>query len=213
MDHKILCTLGYMIVVSLKPSLHPTPLKGSLFYRTLLWHTREDQYFNIQLKLPQYWKWVVIVVCLVRSKLLIVPWTSGVYVCTTSCSCMYSPPLRPREYIQLPSVVQIQYTLDIHGTTTTCMLYISATKIYRPPASQTNLLDTYVHVYNKNLAIAQSVHISHKLQLSYTSYNLTRNVNKVILSCCALTACMRHTIFVPICGLLTPGTHIKMRNY
>ncbi len=28
------------------------PLKGSLFYRTLLWHTREYQYFNIQSKLP-----------------------------------------------------------------------------------------------------------------------------------------------------------------
>ncbi len=32
-------------------------------------------------------------------------------------------PLGPREYIQLPSVVQIQYTLDIHGTTTTKTLY------------------------------------------------------------------------------------------
>ncbi len=28
----------------------------------------------------------------------------------------------PREYIQLPSVVQILYTLDIHGTTITCIM-------------------------------------------------------------------------------------------
>ncbi len=31
-------------------------------------------------------------------------------------TCMYSL----GEYIELPSVVQIQYTLDIHGTTITC---------------------------------------------------------------------------------------------
>ena len=28
-----------------------------------------------------------------------------------------------REYIELPSVVQIQYTLDIHGTTITCIMW------------------------------------------------------------------------------------------
>ncbi len=38
------------------------------------------------------------------------------------------------EYIELPSVVQIRYTLDIYGTTITCMLLLWLPPVCRSPS-------------------------------------------------------------------------------